>query len=190
MGAISPVPFAHDGFLEKVEDRVVYPTLKGLEEDGILYQGFIFIGLMNVNGDPYVIEYNVRMGDPETEVVIPRIKSDLVEMFEATANGQLDTIDLEIDERTATTVMLVSEGYPGSYEKGHEISGIDHATEGIIFHAGTKYDQGRLVTNGGRVIACTGMGANRKEALAASYAAVDKISWKGKNFRSDIGFDL
>ncbi len=190
MGAVSPVPFAHDGFLEKVEDKVVYNTLKGLEEDEIYYQGFIFIGLMNVNGEPYVIEYNVRMGDPETEVVMPRIKSDLVEMFEATATGQLDTIDLEIDERTATTVMLVSEGYPGSYEKGHEISGIEQVSESMVFHAGTKADNNRVLTNGGRVIACTGMGATMAEALKASYAAVEKIQWKGKNFRSDIGFDL
>ncbi len=190
MGAVSPVPFAHDGFLEKVEDKVVYNTLKGLEEDEIYYQGFIFIGLMNVNGEPYVIEYNVRMGDPETEVVMPRIKSDLVEMFEATATGQLDTIDLEIDERTATTVMLVSEGYPGSYEKGHEISGIEQVSESMVFHAGTKADNNRVLTNGGRVIACTGMGATMAEALEASYAAAEKIQWKGKNFRSDIGFDL
>ncbi|MEQ8715761.1 MAG: phosphoribosylamine--glycine ligase [Cyclobacteriaceae bacterium] len=190
MGAVSPVPFAHDGFLEKVEDKVVYNTLKGLEEDQIYYQGFIFIGLMNVNGEPYVIEYNVRMGDPETEVVMPRIKSDLVEMFEATATGQLDTIDLEIDERTATTVMLVSEGYPGSYEKGHEISGIEQVSESMVFHAGTKADNNRVLTNGGRVIACTGMGATMAEALKASYAAAEKIQWKGKNFRSDIGFDL
>ncbi len=190
MGAVSPVPFAHDGFLEKVEEKVVYNTLKGLEEDEIYYQGFIFIGLMNVNGEPYVIEYNVRMGDPETEVVMPRIKSDLVEMFEATATGQLDTIDLEIDERTATTVMLVSEGYPGSYEKGHEISGIEQVSESMVFHAGTKADNNRVLTNGGRVIACTGMGATMAEALEASYAAAEKIQWKGKNFRSDIGFDL
>ncbi|MEQ9297244.1 MAG: phosphoribosylamine--glycine ligase [Cyclobacteriaceae bacterium] len=190
MGAISPVPFAHDGFLKKVEDKVVYNTLKGLEEDEIFYQGFIFIGLMNVNGEPYVIEYNVRMGDPETEVVMPRIKSDLVEMFEAAATGQLDTIDLEIDERTATTVMLVSEGYPGSYEKGHEISGIEDVTEGMVFHAGTQAENGRVLTNGGRVIACTGMGSTMDEALKASYGAAEKIQWKGKNFRSDIGFDL
>jgi phosphoribosylamine--glycine ligase len=190
MGAISPVPFAHDGFLEKVEDRVVYPTLKGLEEDNIFYQGFIFIGLMNVNGDPYVIEYNVRMGDPETEVVMPRIKSDLVEMFEAAATGQLDTIDLEVDERFATTVMLVSEGYPGSYAKGHKITGLDKVTGGIVFHAGTKVEQGQVITNGGRVIACTGMGSSMSAALKASYAAVNKISWKGMTFRSDIGFDL
>lgn len=190
MGAVSPVPFAHDDFLEKVEDRVVFPTLKGLEEDGIFYQGFLFIGLMNVNGDPYVIEYNVRMGDPETEVVMPRIKSDLVEMFEAAATGQLDTIDLAVDDQTSTTVMLVSEGYPGSYEKGHEISGLDQSYNGIVFHAGTKDDQGRVLTNGGRVIACTGMGPNMAEALKASYATANQISWNGKTFRSDIGFDL
>lgn len=190
MGAISPVPFAHDGFLKKVNEQVVLPTLKGLKEDQISYQGFIFIGLMNVNGSPYVIEYNVRMGDPETEVVMPRIKSDLVELFEATATGKLDTVDLAIDKRTASTVMLVSGGYPGSYEKGHEISGLDLPTEGVAFHAGTRSDHGRVLTNGGRVIACTGMGVDMKEALRMSYATAARIQWKGKTFRSDIGFDL
>ena len=190
MGAVSPVPFAHDGFLQKVEDKVVYPTLKGLEEDGIFYQGFIFIGLMNVNGEPYVIEYNVRMGDPETEVVMPRIKSDLVELLEATATGQLDTVDLHIDEQTATTVMLVNEGYPGSYAKGRSISGLDKVKGAVVFHAGTKVADSQITTNGGRVIACTGLGIDMQEALAKSYAAAKTIDWTGKNYRSDIGFDL
>ena len=190
MGAISPVPFAHDEFLNKVEDRVVKPTINGLQKDGIPYVGFIFIGLMNVKGDPYVIEYNVRMGDPETEVVIPRIKNDLVDLFEATVDGELDRIELKIDSRSACTVMTVSEGYPGSYEKGFPITGLENIKDSIVFHAGTKNSDKGIVTNGGRVIAITSYGDSMNEALDTSYKNVNEVKFDGKYFRTDIGFDL
>ena len=190
MGAISPVPFADQEFMNKVEERIVKPTVAGLQKDGIDYKGFIFIGLMNVGGDPYVIEYNVRMGDPETEVVIPRIKTDLVDLFEAVADQSLDRVKLEVDPRTTCTVMLVSDGYPGSYEKGRKIGGLDKVKDSVVFHAGTKDENGNVLTNGGRVLAITSYGANMTEALEQSYANAQVVNYEGKYFRSDIGFDL
>ena len=190
MGAVSPVPFADREFLKKVEERVVKPTIEGLKGEDIDYKGFIFIGLMNVNGDPYVIEYNVRMGDPEAEVVLPRIKTDFLELMKATAENRLSEIELELDQRTVTTVMLVSGGYPGSYEKGKEISGIDQVKESVVFHAGTREENGQVVTSGGRVIAVSSYGTSMKEALEKSYSNADTINFEGKYFRRDIGFDL
>ncbi len=190
MGAISPVPFADKEFLKKVEDRIVKPTIKGLKTEGIDFKGFIFIGLMNKGGDPYVIEYNVRLGDPESEVVLPRIKTDFVEILKATAENRLKDMTLEFDERTVTTVMMVSGGYPGSYEKGKEIFGLDKVDGSLVFHAGTKADEGRVLTDGGRVIAVSSFGENMKEALEKSYSNVDKIEFEGKYCRRDIGFDL
>ena len=190
MGAISPVPFAGEEFLKKVEERVVKPTIRGLKEQGIDYKGFIFLGLMNKGGDPYVIEYNVRMGDPESEVVLPRIKTDFVELMKATGEGRLSEIDIELDDRTVTTVMLVSGGYPGSYEKGKEITGIDQVEGSMVFHAGTRSDGGKVLTSGGRVIAVSSFGSSMKEALEASYINAEKIEFEGKYYRSDIGFDL
>lgn len=191
MGSISPVNFAQGDFMKKVEDRVIIPTINGLRTDNIDYQGFVFIGLMNVNGDPYVIEYNVRMGDPETQVVMPRIKSDLVDLMNATALGTLDEIELEIDNKTASTVVMVAGGYPDSYEKGDEISGLDSVVEDtMIFHAGTKHSGESVVTNGGRVLAVTGMGDNMGEALNKTYELASKIHWNNVYFRKDIGHDL
>lgn len=190
MGAVSPVPFANDDFMKKVEDRVVIPTINGLKNDDIEYKGFVFIGLIKVGDDPFVIEYNVRMGDPETEVVIPRLKSDLVTLFEAVANKSLENESFEIDERAATTVMIVSGGYPEDYEKGKVITGLDKVQNSIVFHAGTAEKDGNIVTNGGRVIAVTSYGPTYKEALKQSYENVAKIDFEGKYFRSDLGFDL
>lgn len=190
MGAVSPVPFANDEFNRKVEERVVRPTIEGLQKDGIDYKGFVFFGLMNVGGDPYVIEYNVRMGDPETEVVMPRLKTDILSLFEAMAKGELEQAAFELDDRFCTTVMLVSQGYPGDYEKGKEITGIPDVKESIVFHAGTKSADGKVVTNGGRVIAVSSFGKTMQEALALSYENVAKIHFDGMNFRRDIGFDL
>jgi phosphoribosylamine--glycine ligase len=190
MGAISPVPFANEEFLSKVEERIVKPTINGLQKDGIDYRGFIFIGLMNVGGDPYVIEYNVRMGDPETEVVLPRIKSDLYDLFEGVANQTLATKDFSVTPQTATTVMLVSGGYPEAYEKGKEISGLDHIDGSIVFHAGTKLENETIVTSGGRVMAITSFGDSISEALEKSYENIEKIHFDNMNFRKDIGFDL
>lgn len=190
MGAVSPVLFADEPFMKKVEEEVVKPTVRGIQEAGMDYCGFVFIGLMNDSGNPKVIEYNVRMGDPETEVVLPRIESDLVEILVATARNQLKGQKLSITPQTATTVMMVSEGYPGTYEKGREIRFSRDITNAIPFHAGTSSVNGKLVTNGGRVVALTALGANMKEALEKSYAAVSSIEWEGKNFRTDIGFDL
>ena len=190
MGAISPVPFADKFFLEKVEDRIVKPTVNGLKEEGIVYKGFIFIGLMNVNGDPFVIEYNVRMGDPETEVVIPRIKSDLLNLFKGIGDGTFSEKDFYVDEDTAVTVMLVSGGYPEAYEKGKVISGFEVCEGSILFHAGTKQEGDNLVTNGGRVLAITSFGRDMETALAKSFANAEKINFEKKYYRRDIGFDL
>lgn len=190
MGAVSPVPFADATFMQKVEERVVIPTINGLKNDNIEYKGFVFIGLIKVGNDPFVIEYNVRMGDPETEVVIPRIKSDLVELFQAVANQTLENAVLETDERTATTVMIVSGGYPEDYEKGKTITGLDQVENSIVFHAGTAEKDGNIVTNGGRVIAVTSYGGNFKEALKQSYKNVEKINFDKKYYRTDLGFDL
>jgi phosphoribosylamine--glycine ligase len=190
MGAISPVPFADEKFLRKVEERIVKPTISGLKGVGIDYKGFIFIGLMNKDGDPYVIEYNVRMGDPESEVVFPRIKTDFVEILKATAENRLKDLKVEFDERTVSTVMMVSGGYPGSYEKGKVISGLDRVDGSIIFHAGTRLANGKVVTDGGRVIAVSSFGENIKEALEKSYTNAGKIEFEGKYYRRDIGFDL
>ena len=189
MGAISPVPFAHDGFLEKVEEQVVKPTVDGLNKEGFDYKGFIFIGLMNQDGEPQVVEYNVRMGDPETEAVIPRIKSDLMDLFEGVAEGNLSEKSFEIDSRTASTVVMVSGGYPEAYEKNKEVTGLNH-TESLVFHAGTKLDGTNVLTNGGRVFAVTGMANNQEEALKAAYTDVQKIKFDKLNYRTDIGFDL
>ncbi|WP_027076565.1 phosphoribosylamine--glycine ligase [Maribacter antarcticus] len=190
MGAISPVPFADEKLMNKIERLIVKPTVEGLKKDNLPYKGFIFIGLIKVGDDPKVIEYNVRLGDPETEVVLPRIKNDLVELFQAVANGSLDAIDLEIDQRSATTVMTVSGGYPGSYEKGKEITGIETITDSLVFQAGTTVKDGKIVTNGGRVIAITSFGEDFKSALKTSYKNVGKLSFEGINYRKDIGFDL
>ena len=191
MGSISPVPFADKEFMKKVEDRIVKPTVRGLREEKINYHGFIFVGLMNCGGDPYVIESNVRMGDPETESVFPRIKSDVVELFENTARGTLDRCTLNVDPRTAACVMIVAGGYPEAYEKGKVISLGDEQEDVIVFHCGTKHgDNGELLTNGGRVICATALADSLPEALLKSYNRVHTIQWDGKYNRRDIGQDL
>ena len=190
MGAISPVPFADEAFLNKVEELVVKPTINGLRKDGIDYRGFIFIGLMNDNGNPSVVEYNVRMGDPETEVVLPRIESDLFDLFEGVANQTLDEKSFSVTSKTATTVMLVAGGYPEAYQKGNEISGFDTIDESIVFHAGTTIKDGKVVTSGGRVMAITSFGETIEEALEKSYKSIDTIHFDKMNYRKDIGFDL
>ena len=190
MGAISPVPFADKDFLNKVEELVIKPTISGLQKDGIDYRGFIFIGLMNDNGNPSVVEYNVRMGDPETEVVLPRITSDLYDLFDGVANQTLDQKSFSVTDQTATTVMLVSGGYPEAYKKGKEISGIENVEDSIVFHAGTTSKNDKIITNGGRVLAVTSFGNTIEEALKKSYASIDKISFENMNYRRDIGFDL
>ncbi len=190
MGAISPVPFADDTLMQKIEERIVKPTVRGLQADKIDYKGFVFIGLIKVNNEPYVIEYNVRMGDPETEAVLPRIKTDLIDLFEATAKQKLNEISLEMDERAAATVMVVSGGYPEAYEKGKEISGIDAVKDSIVFHAGTALKDGKVVTNGGRVIAVTSLDKDFRKAIKKSYQEIEKLSFDTMYYRTDIGFDL
>ena len=190
MGAISPVPFADDAFLDKVEELVVKPTISGLQIDGIDYRGFIFIGLMNDNGNPSVVEYNVRMGDPETEVVLPRIASDLFDLFEGVAHQNLDQKSFQVTPKTATTVMLVAGGYPEAYEKHKEITGIENVTESTVFHAGTTTKENKVVSNGGRVMAVTSFGDTIEEALKKSYKSIDLIHFDKMNYRKDIGFDL
>jgi phosphoribosylamine--glycine ligase len=190
MGAVSPVPFADDIFLEKVENSIIKPTIKGLQEDNIDYQGFIFIGLIKVNNEPFVIEYNVRLGDPETEVIIPRLKTDLLEIFMATTEQRLNEIKIEFDHRSAATVMIVSGGYPGAYEKGENISGVASVKNSIVFHAGTKLEDDNVLTNGGRVMAVTSYGSTFREAVNKSYDSIEKINFDKMYFRKDIGFDL
>lgn len=190
MGAVSPVPFANAEFMQKIEERIVKPTIQGLINEQIEYKGFIFIGLIKVGDEPYVIEYNVRMGDPETEVVIPRIKSDLVEIFSAVASQNLDNINLEINPQSATTVVLVSGGYPEDYEKGKIISGIENIEDSLVFHAGTTLDNDKIVSNGGRVLAITSLAETFQEALKISYKNINKISFDKMYYRKDIGFDL
>jgi len=190
MGAISPIPFADRFFIEKVEREIIKPTIKGLVEEDIDYKGFIFIGLMVENGNPKVIEYNVRMGDPETEVVIPRIKSDLLNLFKGIGNGSFSEVDFDISEDVAATVMLVSGGYPESYEKGKEIDGFDQVENSLLFHSGTINKEDKTVTNGGRVMAITSFGKDIKEAVSKSLQNAEKIIFKGKYYRKDIGCDL
>ncbi len=191
MGAVSPVPFADDDFMLKVRKRIINPTLKGLQAEGIDYVGFIFIGLMNVNGDPFVVEYNVRLGDPETEVVVPRIESDLLEIFDLTAQKRLNEVQLKISPKTATTVVLTAKGYPESYEKGRKMTGFENLPKEVLaFHAGTKTLDNQTVTNGGRVIAMTALADSLDEALELSNRAAEMLQFEGKHYRKDIGFDL
>lgn len=190
MGAISPVPFADEDFIRKIEERIVKPTIHGLQKDNIPYQGFIFIGLIKVGDDPKVIEYNVRMGDPETEVVLPRLKTDLVKLMMSFKDQSLNTIDLEVDTKAATTIMLVSGGYPEAYEKGKLINGLSKVKESLLFHAGATRQDDNIVTNGGRVMAVTSFGDTYKEAIKKSYQSIEKITFDKMYYRKDIGFDL
>jgi phosphoribosylamine---glycine ligase len=190
MGAVSPVPFATPVFMTKVEERIIRPTVDGLREEGTDYRGFIFFGLISVGGEPYVIEYNARLGDPESEVILPRIESDLFDLLEGVASRDLASRTLVTDSAMAVTVMIVAGGYPDGYEKGTPIAGTDHVTESTVFHAGTRVTDGRLVTNGGRVLAVTSRGATMQEALDRSYYRISAIYFEGMNYRKDIGFDL
>ena len=190
MGAVSPVPFVDAILLEKIENRIVKPTIEGLKKDNIQYKGFVFIGLINVKGEPIVIEYNVRMGDPETEVVIPRLESDLVELFQAVANEKLNEINLEVTDKSAATIMVVSGGYPEEYINGKVISGTETVIDSIVFHAGTKRDNDTIITNGGRVLAVTSLGDNFEEAIKKSYQNIEKLHFDTMYYRKDIGFDL
>jgi len=190
MGAISPVPFAKGEFMKKVEEKVIQPTIDGIRMEGYNYKGFVFFGLINVEGEPFVIEYNIRLGDPETEVIIPRIKSDLVPVLVACAQGKLAGMTLETDDRSATTVMLVSGGYPEAYEKGKKIEGLGDYEDSIVFHAGTKTEDGNVLTNGGRVLSITSYADDFRQALKKSYEVADQINFDKKYFRRDIGFDL
>jgi phosphoribosylamine--glycine ligase len=191
MGAVSPVPFADAAFLQKVEERIVIPSIQGLEKEGIPYKGFLFIGLMNSNGEPFVIEYNVRMGDPETEAVLPRIESDFVDLLEAIAGGSLASYTLELSTQTCATVVMVSGGYPEGYEKGFSIALPEPNSRTVLFHSGTaRNESGALINTGGRVFAVTGMGANLEEALAAAYETIEKVSWQKAYYRRDIGQDI
>lgn len=190
MGAVSPVPFANPTFLDKVENQVIIPTIKGLKQDGIPYHGFIFFGLINVKNEPYVIEYNCRMGDPETEVVIPRLRSDLIDLFEGVVSQTLSERDVQFDERSAATVMMVSGGYPEAYQKGKQIYGLNEVSESIVFHAGTTNDGPVVATAGGRVLAITSFGKDLDIALDRSYGTIEKISFEGAYYRRDIGRDV
>ena len=190
MGAVSPVAFADATFMQKVETQIIQPTITGLQQEGIDYRGFVFIGLMSVDGEPYVIEYNVRLGDPETEVIIPRLESDLVELLVATAEQSLNQTDLVVTPQTATTVVMVAEGYPDRYEKGKEISGLPSTTDALVFHAGTQSEGHQVLTNGGRVLAVTALADDLPTALERSYRIAQQIHWDGQYYRSDIGRDL
>ena len=190
MGAVSPVPFADAAFMQKIEERIVKPTIAGLHKEGIVYKGFVFIGLIKVDGEPYVIEYNVRMGDPETEAVLPRIESDLIPLFQSLYNGTLASQELKVTPQSATTVVMVSGGYPEDYEKGKEISGTEKVTDSTVYHAGTTLKDGKLLTAGGRVLAVTSLGDDFKEALQRSYNNISKIHFEGAYWRKDIGKDL
>ncbi|MFW0736780.1 phosphoribosylamine--glycine ligase [Flavobacterium sp. T12S277] len=190
MGAVSPVPYVDAVLMEKIETRIVKPTIEGFQKDGIEYKGFVFIGLINVKNEPIVIEYNVRMGDPETEVVVPRLQSDLVELFLSVANQKLDSFELEVDPRSATTIMVVSGGYPEDFEKGKVITGLENITDSIVFHAGTKIEGETVVSNGGRVLTVTSYGDDFQQAIKKSYQNIDKLNFDKMYFRKDIGFDL
>ena len=190
MGAVSPVPFANPTFLDKIKNQVIIPTHKGLKADGIKYKGFIFFGIINVKNEPYVIEYNCRMGDPETEVVIPRLKSDILDLFEGVASNTLSERDVQFDERSASAVMMVSGGYPEKYAKGKQIFGLNTVTDSIVFHAGTAYDGPVITTSGGRVLAATSYGKDLATALKKSYESVNKIEFDKAYFRTDIGHDV
>jgi phosphoribosylamine--glycine ligase len=190
MGAVSPVPFCNNEFTQKVIDRIIEPTVKGLKKDNITYKGFIFFGLVKVGNEPYVIEYNVRMGDPETEVVVPRVKSDLLELFQAVSTGKLNEVPFEIETKSAVTVVMVSGGYPGDYEKGFQITGTENAPDSIVFHAGTMLKNQDVLTNGGRVLAITSLGETMKECLEKSYKSIENIKFEKAYYRRDIGLDL